>query len=447
MTPVRILAPTGFLGCGFWMDALERAMTMKPDVIAVDAGSTDPGPAFLGTGLPMMSNRIIKKELTALLTAARKANIPLIIGSAGGAGTNAGVDNVVGMIKEVAQEHALHFRLAKIYSDIPKERIISAIKNGEVRDFEAGLELKAEDVEASTGLVGQMGDEPFRQALDKGADVIVAGRSCDDSAIAAFAIWKGVNPSLAIHMGKILECGAISADPGAMDVMIGTIDNEGFVLEPGSLSRRATVKSIAAHSLYERENPFIQYGPGRMQDMTECRFEQLDDRRVRVSGTRGKRFDDCWIKLEGSKPVGYRSFALAGVRCPVTIRNLDHVLQDIEKLTREKIPDPSLRIVFAKYGVNAVMGPLELEVGVPHEIGLVLETTAHTQDVAYDAAVTMAAKLNHAMFDGVKTTAGSVAYRYSPRIHNIGLQYEFSVYHLMKVSTPLECFPMALEEI
>jgi hypothetical protein len=447
MTSVRILAPTGFLGCGFWMEALERGMTMSPDAIAVDAGSTDPGPAFLGTGAPMMSNRIIKKELTALLLAARKAKIPFIVGSAGGAGTNAGVDNVVAMVREIARDHELHFRLATIYSDIPKERVVAAIQAGEIRDFEAGFALREQDVIASTGLVAQMGDEPIRHALEQGADVIVAGRSCDDSAIAAFAIWKGIDPSRAIHMGKILECGAISAEPGAMDVMIGTIDDEGFVLEPGNLSRRATVKSVAAHSLYEREDPFVQYGPGRMQDMSECRFEQVDDRRVRVTGTRGERFDDYWIKLEGSKPIGYRSFALAGVRCPVTIRNLDKVLDEIEKMTREKIADPSLRIVFAKYGVNAVMGPLEVEKGLPHEIGLVLETTADSEEVAYDAAVTIAAKLNHAMFDGVKTTAGSVAYRYSPRIHNIGLQYEFSVYHLMKVKSPLECFPIEMEEI
>lgn len=447
MNSVRILAPTGCLGGGFWTDALERGMSMKPDVIAVDAGSTDPGPSFLGTGLPMMSNRLIKKEIAALLPAARKAGIPFIIGSSNGAGTNAGVDNVVSIVKEVARENGLHFKLAKIYSDVPKERVISAIDAGEIRDFEAGLPLRTEDVRASTGLVGQMGDEPFREALDQGADVIVAGRSCDDSAIAAFAIWKGIDPSRAIHMGKILECGAISAEPGAMDVMMGTIDDKGFVLEPGSLNRRATVKSIAAHTLYEREDPFTQYGPGRMQDMRDCTFEQLDDRRVRVSGTRGERYDDYWIKLEGAKPIGYRSFALAGVRCPAMIRNLDSVLGGIEKLTREKIADPSLRIVFAKYGANAVMQSLETDKSVPHEIGLVLEATADTEEVAYDAAVMMAGKVNHAMFPGVKNTAGSVAYRYSPRIHNLGLQYEFSVYHLMKVKSPLELFPVVMEQV
>ncbi|WP_439406585.1 acyclic terpene utilization AtuA family protein [Bradyrhizobium sp. DASA03076] len=447
MKSVRTLTPTGALGAGFSLEALERGMSLRPDVIATDAGSTDPGPSLLGSGLPLLPNGIIKKELDALIPAARKAGIPLIIGSANGAGTNAGVENVVSMVKEVAKEKGLHFKLAKIYSDIPKERVISAIQAGEIRDFEVGAELKVEDIQASTGLVGQMGDEPFRQALDDGADIIVAGRSCDDSAVAAFAIWKGIDPSLAIHMGKILECGAISADPPGMDVMLSTIDNEGFVLEPGSLARRASVESVAAHTLYERENPLVQYGPGRMQNMSECRFEQLDERRVRVTGTRGERSDDYWIKLEGSKPVGYRSFALAGIRCPVMMRNLDQVLRDIEKLTREKIPDPSLRIVFAKYGADAVLRELEFNKTMPHEIGLVIEATADVQQTAYDAVAIIAAKVNHAVFKGVKNTAGSAAFRYSPRIHNIGIQYEFSAYHLMKVSSPLECFPIVMEEV
>ena len=53
--------------------------------------------------------------------------------------------------------------------------------------------------------------------VEAGADVIIAGRACDDSTIAAYPIWKGGDLGLAIHMGKILECGAFSAEPFAMD--------------------------------------------------------------------------------------------------------------------------------------------------------------------------------------------------------------------------------------
>ena len=52
MPEVRILAPTGVIGSGFIESSFERGVSLKPHVIACDAGSTDSGPAFLGTGSP-----------------------------------------------------------------------------------------------------------------------------------------------------------------------------------------------------------------------------------------------------------------------------------------------------------------------------------------------------------------------------------------------------------
>ncbi|WP_439589058.1 acyclic terpene utilization AtuA family protein [Hydrogenophaga sp.] len=447
MASIKILAPTGMLGAGFGKEALERGMSMRPDAIAVDAGSTDPGPYHLGSSVPLYSDDVIKREIQALLPMARAAGVPFIVGSAGGAGTNAQVDRVCELVREVAGELGLHFKLARIYSDIPRERVVQAIERAEVRDFEAGFELTKEAVVACSGLVAQMGDEPIRKALDEGADVVIAGRACDDSAIAAYAIWRGANEALAIHMGKILECGAFSAEPFAMDVMVGTVDEAGFVLEPGSESRRASLKSVSAHSLYEREDPFEQHGPGRVLDLSRCQFEQLDERRVRVTGTQGKRTDEYWVKLEGARPVGYRAMTIAGVRCPTMIRNIDGVLNQVKAATHTRISDPSLRITFRKYGMDAVMRELEPDKALPHEIGLLLETTAATQQAAYDACNAMGAKLLHAAYPGQKNTSGNVAFPYSPRAQSLGMQYEFAAYHLMKVASAHECFPVSVEEV
>ncbi len=40
----RILSTTAILGYGFPMASFEEGMKRKPHLIAVDAGSTDPGP-------------------------------------------------------------------------------------------------------------------------------------------------------------------------------------------------------------------------------------------------------------------------------------------------------------------------------------------------------------------------------------------------------------------
>ena len=41
---LKVLSPTAILGYGFPESSFEEGMSRKPDVIAVDAGSTDPGP-------------------------------------------------------------------------------------------------------------------------------------------------------------------------------------------------------------------------------------------------------------------------------------------------------------------------------------------------------------------------------------------------------------------
>jgi len=48
MKEICILSATGILGSGFREETLKRAMTLQPDFIGADCGSTDPGPHHLG---------------------------------------------------------------------------------------------------------------------------------------------------------------------------------------------------------------------------------------------------------------------------------------------------------------------------------------------------------------------------------------------------------------
>ena len=98
--PITVLTPTGTLGYGFGADALTRGMTLKPDVIAVDAGSTDPGPHYLGSGDTLVSRFSMKRELTELIRAGRQTGIPVIVGSAGGSGSKAHVDWTTEIVRE-----------------------------------------------------------------------------------------------------------------------------------------------------------------------------------------------------------------------------------------------------------------------------------------------------------------------------------------------------------
>lgn len=446
--PITVLAPTGTLGYGFGAEALARGMSLNPSVIAVDAGSTDPGPHYLGSGQPLVSRLSMKRELTQLIEAGRQAKIPVIVGSAGGSGSRTHVDWTVAIVREIARERGLNFKLAWIYADIPFDRVRTAIRAGEVNDFEAGYDLVEKDIDEAAAIVAQMGHEPICAALDQGADVIIAGRACDDSTIAAYPIWQGADLGLAIHMGKILECGAFSAEPFAMDVMLGTIHRDHFVLEPGSLQRRASVKSVAAHSLYEREQPYVHAGPGHEVDLRGCTFTALGDRQVRVEGARARETSDYFVKLEGVRKIGYRSISIAGVRCPTMISRLGEILDEAKRNAHRYFAPAELQIGFHVYGRDGVMQRLEpTRDQVAHEIGLTIEVVAADAELAHAACHQISGSLLHWHYPGQYNTSGNLAFPYSPSELDAGPAYEFSVYHLMKANSPTELFPGHLETL
>jgi hypothetical protein len=448
MASITVLTPTGTLGYGFDAEALARGMALAPDVIAVDAGSTDPGPHYLGSGEPLVSRFSMKRELNDLVLVARRAKIPLVVGSAGGAGCRQHVDWTVAIVHEIAREQHLSFRLAWIYADVARERVKQAISEGKVRDFEAGFTLTKDAVGDSVALVAQMGHEPIATALDAGADVVIAGRACDDSAIAAYPLAHGADPGLAMHLGKILECGAFSAEPFGMDVMVGILNDDHFLLEPGSSARRASVTSVAAHTLYERENPFRQAGPGHEVDLSDCRFEQVTERRVKVSGARFLKSDEYWVKLEGVRLAGYRSISIAGIRCPTMIERIDSILEEARAEAARYFASNAFELGFHVYGRDGSMGPLEPQHRITsHELGLVIDAVAPDQEFAHAIAHHVSGNLLHHHFPGQFNTSGNLAFPYSPSEIDAGPSYRFSVYHLMKLASPMELFPIHYEEL
>ena len=55
----RILSPTAILGYGFPEELFHRGIQRRPHLIACDAGSTDPGPYYLGSGKPFTNRAMV----------------------------------------------------------------------------------------------------------------------------------------------------------------------------------------------------------------------------------------------------------------------------------------------------------------------------------------------------------------------------------------------------
>jgi len=450
MTPreFRVLSPTAILGYGFPEKSFARGMARKPHLIAVDAGSTDPGPYYLGAGKSFTSRAAVKRDLTLILRAAMAASIPCIIGSAGGCGARAHVDWTKEIIDEVAREEGLAFPMAVIYADISQDLVLRALAEGRVWPLDPAPLLTADEVRRSVRIVAQMGAEPVLRALDAGCRIVLAGRCYDPVPFAAPAIREGFDPGLAYHLGKILECAAIAATPGSgRDCVLGVLREGFFEVETLSDDRRFTRISTAAHTLYEKSDPYTLPGPGGTLDLRGARFEALEGGRVRVSGTRFLPAHPYTLKLEGVRRVGYRTISIAGIRDPILIQEVDAVLAAVKDQVRADL-SPGGTILFHLYGRNGVMGPLEPEKErLSHELGLVIEVIAPTQEEANSICSCVRSTLLHYGYPGRIATAGNLAFLYSPSDLVCGAVYEFNIYHLMAVDNPLDLFPVEVHNV
>jgi hypothetical protein len=459
MEEIRILSPTAILGYGFPSESLAEGMKREPHAIAVDAGSTDPGPHFLGLqpgeggglgGLTQFA-RTIDADLRPLMKAAAEAGIPLIIGSAGGAGGNLHLMGVAILARGIAEQEGLKLKTALIQAEIEKDLVKKKLEQGKISPLGPVPELAPEEVDQSVRIVAQMGVEPFIRALEEGARLIIAGRASDPGMFAALPILKGFDKALALHMGKILECGAIAAEPGSGgDVLLGTLRKDHFLVEPMNPERRCTVKSVAAHSLYEASDPWELNEPGGVVDLREVKFNQETDRCVRVSGSKFTKDPIYRVKLEAAALVGFRTVCIAGVRDPAAIGNMDFLLDEARQRTARQFGDfdpEDWSLHFRVYGKDGVMGPLEPERSAPHEVGLVIEAIAETQEQASSICMFAHAAILHCGFPGRTSTAGNLAFPFSPQDIPVGPVHRFNIYHLMEVDDPLELFPIQVIEV
>ncbi len=451
MEEIRILSPTAILGYGFPMESFVEGMKRKPHVIAVDAGSTDPGPYYLGAGKSFTDYNSVKRDLEIMIPAALEAGIPVIIGTGGGSGGRPHVEFNVKIIEEIAKEKKLSFKMAVIQSELDKSLIKKKLAEGNIVPLHPAGPITEADVDESVRIVAQMGEEPYIEALEAGAQVILAGRSYDPSVFSALAIKEGFDKGLAIHLGKILECASIAALPGSgSDCMFGYLQKDNFVLEPLSPLRKCTTLSVAAHTLYEKTNPYILPGPGGAIDLHHSEFTQITDNMVKVTGSKFVPTDEYFVKLEGVKKVGYRTISVAAAKDPVMIEKIDQIVQSVKDRVVNNFESYGITdffLDFKIYGKNGVMGLFPgSETRVAHELAIVIEAVAPTQDQADTICGFARSTMLHFGYEGRISTAGNLAFPFSPSDCKVGEVYEFNVYHLMKVESPTAHFPITYRQ-
>jgi len=332
----RVLVPTGALGLGYDRAALERGVANRPDIIAVDGGSTDSGPSYLGRGVSKYSRASTKAEWRELMAARAAAGVPLVIGTAGTCGADSAVDWLLDITREIAHETGTQVKVATLKSGQPAARVKAALAAGRLRALPAAPEISDAVIDQCSNVVALAGAEQIAAALATGADIVIAGRTTDTAIIAALPITRGDNPGAAWHGAKVGECGALATTHPNSGVIQIDFDANGFTVEPMAPEAAATPYTVSAHMLYENSDPFILHEPGGYLDVTGSDYRALDARRVRVEGSR-------WVpgrytvKLEGARAAGYQTVGLAVIRDRRYVRNAHVWAEDVVARVTEKI--------------------------------------------------------------------------------------------------------------
>jgi hypothetical protein len=222
-----------------------------------------------------------------------------------------------------------------------------------------------------------LGSKPIVEALSKGAQIVITGRSTDTALTMAplrFSFgWQDDDWDLlaaGIIAGHIIECGAQCSGgnclydwrsiPNLADVgypiVEGRQDGSFVVTKHPQTGGAVSVPSITEQLLYEMGDPRSYITPDVIADFTSIQLADDGPNRVRVFGIKGRPATD---KLKVS--VAYRSgFKAVGTLVYAWPDALEKA-QLADRVLRERLDRLGLRfekILTEFVGVNATHGPL-----------------------------------------------------------------------------------------
>jgi hypothetical protein len=174
----------------------------------------------------------------------------------------------------------------------------------------------------------------------------------------------------------------------------------------------------------------------------------LGDRRTRVSGATWRDTTHPTIKLEGACKIGERAVLLCGSADPRFIAQCKDLLPKVADLVQslvceDQTPDYTLR--FRVYGIDGVRMVVPENEPAPNEVFIMGECIAPTRERASEVVRTCKQFLLHFGYPGRLSTAGNIAFPFTPPEVSLGPAYRFSVYHLLHVDDAGALFPVQIE--
>jgi hypothetical protein len=440
----------GSLGSGFRESSLERGLETGIDFIGADSGSTDGGPGCLA-GIPPAFN--YERDLSILLHASRRVDVPLLVGSCAISGRDWGVDYLAEIARAAAREHGLSFTMARIYSEVTPELVRAKLRAGQISPLHPAMPYDEETIARSIRMVSVMGVDPFQAALDQGADLVLAGRASDVSIFGAIPLARGIDPGTALHAARLAECGTNIAEPHRrLDLLHVDVEQDSFTVQALNDDVRCTPASVAAHQLFEVVDPHIRLEPGWKIDMTKARYDAVSDRSVRVSGGAATQMPYT-VKLEGVESAGFQQMFMFSIRDPSILANIDEwmesVQSDIEGRCSEQVGIEALdrcQVHTRVYGRDGTMrGWEEVKRFEGHEAFFLIDVVGPDHATAEAVARIIQYALFHA--NSPRWGGSTVAQPFTNSVFDLGEVFRFNVNHVLSVDDPLETFRIEMEKV
>ena len=477
----RIVAPTAILGYGFpersYLRALADTSAPRVDLVAVDAGSIDPGPYYLATRSSFTALEHVVRDLRVMIRGYlglhRATQVgthcpKLVVGSAGGCGTDNQVDIMAHevrrlLIEEGGTELSSRITVAVVTSELRRDRKNRNLLSPERALFPLGPQPggvdrgRADLDDPDTVVVAQMGLDPIMCALDH-ADIVICGRAYDPAVFAAEPVRRGYPAAPALHAAKVLECGAIATVPGSgSDCLVADLFRDGTTrFWAPNESRKATPLSVAAHTLYEKSHPHLFGMPGGYLNTTQTTFSAVDLMYDTGSSTSGEGAStlhavECvgttmsctpsTVKLEGARVRGHRAVRLvlegtnevpAALDPSSSISSSSSSSTSIPSSPSSPSPSPPLPSPFSSppyssssfvYGEDGVEARHVHTESGERELGILVSVRRKKDrdnnapgedDISKGYLALLRATLLHYGFVGRKATAGNLAFPFSP---------------------------------
>jgi hypothetical protein len=234
-----------------------------------------------------------------------------------------------------------------------------------------------------------IGSTPIVEALARGANVVVTGRSTDTALTMAplrheFG-WKADDWDLlaaGIIAGHIIECGAQCSGGNCLydwrnipdlanigyPIVEAKADGTFTVVKHPNTGGRINVPSVTEQCVYEMGDPNSYITPDVVADFTTIHLDDDGVNRVRVHGIKGRPATDK-LKVSIAYRSGYKAIGTLVYAWPDALEKA----QLADRVLRERLDNMGLKfdhLLTEFVGVSSTHGPLTPQVGEAQEVQL-----------------------------------------------------------------------------